>query len=453
MVGAEHLEIVAWLEHRRHACDMTVSSLPLDRSQTWLMSAESIHRRDGAFFRVIGLGAEGPSTRSDFCQPIIDQPEIGILGFLMRRRDGSVDFLVNAKPEPGNVNLVQLAPTVQATESNYLRRHGGHETRHLEHFLEPSASIIHSDSLQSEQGSRFLRKRNRNMVVEILDDTDLESEELQWFPIESLLACLGDDFAVNTDARSVLVTVPWRELHVDHEPFSRWRNSGKWAEHLYFSHGATTDARLTTGVLSTLDRLDALRRTYGFTTSHRPLTDLSGWITHPLGLRHRQPDGLSVSHYAISTSQREVPQWDQPLMSAGPTHCSLVTQMHQGVLHVGFVARLEVGCSRGLELGPTIQFPDAHGSFCPALDSLDRDLKCLVENGQQVLRTRQSDEGGRFFQALVDYDIIHLPDDLEIPQHPCLFWLDLGQVDELSSREGIFSNESRSALSLIVSLL
>jgi oxidase EvaA len=36
--------------------------------------------------------------------------------------------------EPGNINKVQLSPTVQATESNYTRVHGGKAIKYLNFF-------------------------------------------------------------------------------------------------------------------------------------------------------------------------------------------------------------------------------------------------------------------------------------------------------------------------------
>jgi NDP-hexose 2,3-dehydratase len=61
----------------------------------------------------------------EWSQPIIHQPEEGILGFLARELDGLLHFLVQVKAEPGNVNVVQISPTVQATRSNYLHVHNG----------------------------------------------------------------------------------------------------------------------------------------------------------------------------------------------------------------------------------------------------------------------------------------------------------------------------------------
>ncbi len=58
-------------------------------------------------------------------QPIINQPEIGYLGIICRKIEGVLHFLMQAKIEPGNVNCVQISPTIQATKSNFTRAHGG----------------------------------------------------------------------------------------------------------------------------------------------------------------------------------------------------------------------------------------------------------------------------------------------------------------------------------------
>ena len=74
--------------------------------------------------------------------------------------------------EPGNVNIIQLSPTVQATKSNYTRVHKGKLPAYLNYFLDRKKSKFLVDLLQTEQGGRFLRKRNRNMLVEV--DEDIE---------------------------------------------------------------------------------------------------------------------------------------------------------------------------------------------------------------------------------------------------------------------------------------
>ena len=84
---------------------------------------------------------------------------------------------MQAKAEPGNINTYQLSPTVQATRSNYLQLHGGKRTLYLEFFIDHSKTEVLIDQLQSEQGARFYRKRNRNIIIRIPDDYELKLNE------------------------------------------------------------------------------------------------------------------------------------------------------------------------------------------------------------------------------------------------------------------------------------
>ena len=47
---------------------------------------------------------------------------------IKQKKQGKDFYLLQSKIEPGNINGVQLSPTVQATKSNYLRKHGGKNT-------------------------------------------------------------------------------------------------------------------------------------------------------------------------------------------------------------------------------------------------------------------------------------------------------------------------------------
>lgn len=41
---------------------------------------------------------------------------------------------MQAKIEPGNVNRIQISPTIQATKSNFMQTHGGKAPAYLEYF-------------------------------------------------------------------------------------------------------------------------------------------------------------------------------------------------------------------------------------------------------------------------------------------------------------------------------
>ncbi|MGA5824436.1 NDP-hexose 2,3-dehydratase family protein, partial [Kitasatospora sp. NPDC094028] len=179
-------EFDAWFTEQRRTNRYAVERIPFSQLVGWNFrddTGDLVHE-SGRFFSVEGLRVDTAweGTEHSWTQPIINQPEIGILGILVKEFDGVLHCLMQAKMEPGNLDTVQLSPTVQATRSNYTGVHRGAPVRYLEYFKPPRRGRVVHDSLQSEQGSWFLRKRNRNMVVEAIGDVP-EHEDFRWLTI------------------------------------------------------------------------------------------------------------------------------------------------------------------------------------------------------------------------------------------------------------------------------
>jgi oxidase EvaA len=210
------LNVRAWLDAVRTSARPAIERIPLSESREWSVADGRFSHRSGGFFSVVALDWTAPDgTRTS--QPYLDQREVGTLGFLLRNGDGPPQLLVQAKPEPGNVGLVQLAPTCQATASNVKRLHGGRRPPFADAFP-PDASSALYDVPQSEQGTRFFHKQNRNVLALASGETPPPTH--RWMPVDDVLSLLGCDHVINTDARSVLVCAPWSGL-VERVPFSR----------------------------------------------------------------------------------------------------------------------------------------------------------------------------------------------------------------------------------------
>ncbi|WP_244267592.1 NDP-hexose 2,3-dehydratase family protein [Bacteroides oleiciplenus] len=54
--------------------------------------------------------------------------------------------LMQAKIEPGNVNCIQISPTLQAIKSNYSCVHSGKLPNYLKYFVNESLRILYSIS-------------------------------------------------------------------------------------------------------------------------------------------------------------------------------------------------------------------------------------------------------------------------------------------------------------------
>lgn len=201
--------VMSWINERLKAPGLRAESRPIQDVEKWRVDAENgnISHESGRFFTILGIQVLHRTNHEEraWDQPILDQPEVGILGILAKDFGGVWHFCLQAKEEPGNINIVQMSPTVQATYSNYTRVHGGSPPPFLEFFMDPPAQRIIFSKLQSEDGGRFLFKSNRNMVVLAPDDAEiLLPDGFIWLTLRQIGRLLQMDNMVNYCARSVL---------------------------------------------------------------------------------------------------------------------------------------------------------------------------------------------------------------------------------------------------------
>lgn len=121
-------EILQWFEERKKQTGVTLKRITLEECSPWYYDDKEgcIRNVSDSFFRITGLNCYKGGELL-YSQPIIEQYEIGYLGILCCKINNVWHYLMQAKIEPGNVNVVQLSPTLQATKSNFTRRHGGAE--------------------------------------------------------------------------------------------------------------------------------------------------------------------------------------------------------------------------------------------------------------------------------------------------------------------------------------
>jgi len=204
-----------WLERVRSETLFRVLPVPLDAIEGWYFDPQrDLRHNTGKFFSVEGVEVrvQGDGRDRVWRQPVINQPEVGILGILGQVRGGVLRFLLQAKIEPGNVNGVQLSPTVQATRSNYTQVHGGNLPPYLEWFLDTGRGRIIVDQLQSEQGARFLKKRNRNIMLVAPEEASISAlPNFCWLTLGQIKRFLREDNLVNMDTRSVLACTQMNE--------------------------------------------------------------------------------------------------------------------------------------------------------------------------------------------------------------------------------------------------
>ena len=198
-------ELIQWIQQRNQDVKVSVESIAFKDMEGWHQDTEGCLRHNsGRFFSIQGIKIQTDYGQiNEWEQPIINQPEVGYLGILTKEFNGVLYFLMQAKIEPGNVNCVQISPTLQATKSNYRQIHQGKKPNYLDFFVNAKPEEIILDQLQSEQGARFLRKRNRNIIIKVNENIELK-EDFRWMTLGQIkqLACI--DNMVNMDTRTVL---------------------------------------------------------------------------------------------------------------------------------------------------------------------------------------------------------------------------------------------------------
>ncbi|MET1079664.1 MAG: NDP-hexose 2,3-dehydratase family protein [Pseudomonas sp.] len=437
------IELDHWLTGCRQRSQLKVTPIDWQACTGWQVSAQGIEHRTGGFFSLRGRSSEAVAgVAPAYAQPMIDQPEIGILGFVLRQGPVGFEWLLQAKTEPGNELGTQLAPSVQATESNYKRRHNGAATPLLELFLAPGKHQVLSDTLGSEQGSRFIGKYNRNMSVLLTTaiDDDL-GPNLRWCPSQVLQLLLLRDFVLNTDARSSLFIADWRTLSRAAHPFADVQSAFGKALQRSFAAQAPDLAQ-------TLGWLTELRGRPRPTPLGMALAALDNWTFNEHGLQSSGDAQYRISAFAVSTTDREVDAWCQPLVSGHRANLAILyCQEQQGVLRFLLRASWELGFMEGFQLGPSWQ-SDAMGYQALAIADLRRDSRIKI-----VCQIQQSDEGGRFINSICRYQIRQLPNGLPIPDDLHYRWLTLADIHAMRPLKGLLTNEARSVLSMLLAWL
>jgi oxidase EvaA len=449
-------EFHAWFAERKERLRFDVRRIPFGELSGWRFNPDTgnLQHLSGRFFSV-----EGVRVRTDrrwnasWTQPILVQPEIGTLGILTRDFDGIPHFLMQAKNEPGNVNGLQLSPTVQATRSNYTRVHLGREVRYLEYFASRDLGRPHVDVLQSEQASWFFHKRNRNLVVEALDEVPVH-EDFRWLTLGQLRQFLHVPHLLHMTTRAVLACLP------SYAQAGEWQPpAGSSALQPYgraLRHSLSPRSRPLHATREVLSWLTDLRSRRELTQQRVPLDLVAegGW--HRTEDEVAREDGRHFRIVAVDVraDNREVGSWTQPLLApCDEGLIAFLTKQIDGTLHVLVHAHRGAGSLGGHEVAPTVQCQPATYRDTPA-EHRPRFLEYVT--GAAPARVRydvlQSEEGGRFHNARNRYVVVEAGDDfpLDVPEDYC--WITLRQLTQLLAHSNYVNIEARSLLACLLAV-
>ena len=438
-------EILEWIDEKNKATTVHVEKKKYDYTgENWHYDAATgdIRNKTGSFFQIKGLQKvkEGKLLIE---QPIIIQNEIGYLGIIGKEINGVLYFLMQAKIEPGNVNKIQISPTIQATKSNFMQAHGGKVPAYLEYFSNKKNYEIVVDQIQSEQSSRFLGKRNRNIIIIVDDDIEV-LESHKWMTLGQIKQLMKHDNLVNMDTRTVISCIPFSLRDISYKELRHIRDmfsEEEFFNSMFFGNSGAEINKIYQYMneIKMLDKSEI--KLVDLYSLHDWKYDENGEFCTPGG-------DFRVVYCGIEIEGREVRKWEQPLIEAeGQSTFGLIYCVDNGIIKYLIQTKSEVGCFDKIEIGPSVQL----GPHERNANSIDRFfIKKLSLNEGVEFEGLFSEEGGRFYQEQNKNVIMKISrDELPDPLPEGYFWADYQTLNILIQFNNCLNIQLRNLLSIL----
>lgn len=433
-------DLLKWIEEKNRNVKVNINKIPYNYDGNWHYDREEkgIVNSNKSFFRIVGLKSTSPSCVVE--QPIYIQPEIGFLGIIAKKIDGVLYLLMQAKIEPGNINKIQISPTIQATKSNFTQAHGGKSPLYLDYFVNADKYEVVVDQIQSEQSSRFLGKRNRNIVILVEEEIPVY-ESHKWMTLGQVKQLMQYDNLVNMDTRTVISCLPFATHHYSKEQKEEIFNLMK-DKSLYYSlfpDDSTTNPNQIFRFFNDFKMLN------NDEIEICDLYALNGWSMDN-GEFSSKNAVFKVIFADIEIEGREVKRWQQPLFEATDQHVfGLMYRINNGKKEFLVKARNEVGCFDRIELGPSIQTND----ISKYDDVVEEMFYNNISNDNFIeFDGLFSEEGGRFYHEQ-NRNVLMKVESFEAKLPNGYFWIDFKQLNSLIQYNNILNIQLRNLLSIL----
>lgn len=449
-------EILKWIKERNEEVKTEITQIPLNKLQGWECNNRQVKHASGKFFSIDGIRiTTNYRDIATWDQPIINQPEIGFLGFIVKKFNGILHFLIQAKIEPGNLNVVQLSPTLQATRSNYTRVHKGSSPSYLEYFNGEKKVTILVDQLQSEQGARFLRKRNRNIIVEIDENEQLDvKENFIWVSLGQIKELLNYANVVNMDSRTVISCIKfgnYSESTLNLLSVFQKMDPKMVSKPESFLFSVLSHDNHLNDLHDIVQWITSLKFKYDLDVQKIDISEMNHWICDGNTIHHEQNKYFDVIGVNVEIGNREVFTWDQPMIrSAQEGIMGFIVKKINGIYHFLIQAKLEAGNFDIVELAPTVQcltgnYRKGHNEYSIPY------LEYFINASKESIwySTYQSEEGGRFFHEQNLNIIVEVGDEFPIEVETNYCWMTLNQMLSFVTYNNYLNIAARSLISAV----
>ncbi len=433
-------EILKWIKHKNESLKVNIERHSINNQKQWFIDDNGVIRnQNNSFFSILGIHYHNEGKTIE--HPIIIQDEIGYLGIICKHIDGILHFLMQAKIEPGNLNKIQISPTIQATKSNFTQKHGGKRPLYYEYFANAKEHQIIVDQLQSEQSSRFLGKRNRNIIIYVEKEVEVYENHM-WMTMYQIKQLMKHDNLVNMDTRTVLSCIPYYSYDENYLNVKDMFSD----QSMYQSMFQGNDVNLIPQIYHSINNYKMFnKQNYELV----PITSLRNWTITDYEIRSNEEFDFKIIFCDISIEKREVVHWFQPLLAAnGKALFGLYTSVIDGIRKFLVHIKPEIGSFDSIEIGPTVQLESS--AINSSNNSIDQTFIIQWNAQKNVLHdVLLSEEGGRFyheenFNVILDIDA----NSLEIDDDK-YFWVSYQTLNQLIQVNNCVNIQLRNLLSLL----
>jgi len=398
-----------WIVKQKKKNLMNIKRVNLSSTEGWGINSFEIFNKKKKFFSIRPYKFRNQNKKVWY-HPLIIQKEVGILGVIKQKINKIDHYLLQAKIEPGNIDNIQLSPTVQATKSNYLRAHGGKKTKYLKYFIKKKKEISVLTNLKlSEQGTRYFEKSNRNILVEVKNEKIEKNKNFILLSKKDLTYLIKKKNLLNMDSISVFSSSIKKEK-IDF-PVNKFNEVIK--KYKYFTK-----------------KLSVKKKQISF-------KEMRGWKNLDKKIYDIKKKFFSIICLQIEANSREVNNWAQPIISDHSWSfngflCKKINKTNHYLLR----CVLEPGFKKP-KFTSTVSIKNFSYS-----NKKNKYLNFFRKKNNVELDVTNSDEGGRFYKNETRNMIVFLKNQKKEKFPKNFIWVSHNQLVELINKN-LLSIEAR----------
>lgn len=205
--------ILKWRKKLLNKNKIKTKLININECKDWYFdNYNNLTHKSGQFFKVQGVQITGAKTREvkSWTQPILTQKHGGVLAFITRfTKEKGVEFLLDAKTEPGDNSDIKITSSFQATRSNMNRAHGGKLPKFYDIVVQLKGSKLIYCAAHCEEGARFWEKSNLNVIVQLNDPFDkrIKGENYKWAHLSQIKKLGLMDNVLNPFVKTILFMI------------------------------------------------------------------------------------------------------------------------------------------------------------------------------------------------------------------------------------------------------